>query len=409
MKKMLALSALISLAACGGGSGMGTSTTPAIPNPQSSPSSNYVTPHFKIAVPAKKSSVKTARSRNFISPSTGSIVIALTSVNGSSSNLPAPASQETDINSTTCGSGCTVAGPASPPGVVDVYSFTLYDAAGGTGNVLGRGTAGFTPVAGQDNSANVTIDGVVSAVIIGMGTSLNADTQGQSESVSVFGYDADGNTITGTYANPITVTDPDTQTTYGTHLTGTHTGTCTGSCVTLTSDSDTATFDYNGLAENPVTVTASASGVFAGNEGTETFTPTLNAIVANAGNTKTQYCPAADPTCASGPYPGIDLFTTAGTGSTGVMKYSEAGYTDSPYSKTLALTNTSGCANIATEATTSSSGLTVFTWTTSASPVAGECQPTVTDGLTNTHPQFYVTYTSAQFVGSSRPRNPVKP
>ena len=403
MKKLLALSALVSLAACGGGSGAGSA--PGIPAPQSSPASNLVTPHFTIVVPAKTSNVKTARSRNFVSPSTASLVIALTSVNGSSSNLPTPSSAETDINSSTCATSCTVNGPASPPGVADIYSFTLYDATGGTGNVLGTGTATLTPTAGQNNTTSVTIKGVVASITLSSPAALTADTQSQSESLTFTAKDAGANTITGTYANPITISDPDTAS-YGTSLTGTHTATCTGSCVTLTANSDTVTLNYGGLAENAVTITPSASGVLATNAPAVTFTPTLNAITADAADGTSTYTPCAG-TCY-----GADLFTTDSSASVGysaTLSYKELGFTDSPYNKQLSLTSTGGCSTIATFSTlANASNETPFKVMAAASPTAGHCTATVTDGLTDqisTLPTFVVTYTTSSFSGSARPRH----
>lgn len=403
MKTSLALIALIPLAACGGGS----SSTSGVPVPQSTPASHLVTPHFTIVVPAKKTGVKAARSRNFISPSTASIVIALTSVNGSSTSLPTPSSVETDISSATCASGCTVAGPVSPPGVVDAYSFTIYSSTGGTGTALGTGMARFTPVAGQDNSTSVTMLGIPYTVTIaGVPTTWIADTShtgASAQALTVTVADAGGNTITGTYAHKVTISDPNSSTNHSTSLSGTNAGTgCPGTCVDLTASTDTVSLAYGGLAENPVTLTSSGTNL--NSAGTATFTPLLNAIVPDASNPTSTYTP-----CASSPCYGLDLFTidsSASAGYSGTLKYQELGYTDSPYNHVLS-TSPSGCSFAGEGTPANANDKTSFNFVATSATV-GHCVVTVTDGLTdqtNAAPTFVLTYVTSSFSGNDRPRH----
>jgi hypothetical protein len=391
----LALTAAFSIAACSGGGG---GSTPVI-TPTNSPQSNLVTPTFFIIVPLAPSAH--ARKPQVVSSSTQSITVTLTLVNGGAPAVT-PTSVTTNISGASCSSGCTVNGPPSPPGVPDTYQVTTYDAQNGGGNALDQGSVTFTPTAGQNNVANLTLNGIpYSVTITGVPTTWQADTSGQTQALTVTVKDHAGATITGTYANQVVITDPDTQLTNGTTLTGTNVdGSCVSdSCVDMKTSTDTITFNYGGLAENPVTLASSGTGL--GTAGTATFTPLLNAIAYSSG-----------PTSAAGGK-GVDLFTTnssATLGYSGTEAYSEAGFTDSPYNMQLSVTGTGACSGFATVSRgANASGATPFTATTTSTPSAGSCTLTVTDSLTdqtNALPTFVVTYTISSLSGSSKYRRP---
>ena len=397
----VALIAAASVAACAGGGGGGTSP---IITPTSAPTtptqSNLVTSQFVIVVPSGTSAG--ARKPQFVSSASLSITITLT-------NPPAglsPASVATNISGSTCtvATPCIVNGPPSPPGVADTFQLTTFAAAGGAGNALDSGSVTFTPIAGQANTApTITMQGIpFSITISGVPTNFNANTASQTANLTVTVKDHSGQTITGTYANPVRITDPDAETTNGTNLTGTHVGaSCTNSCVDLQTNTDTITLNYGGLAENPVVFASSATGVSGGNAGTATFTPILQAIVKDNGPT----------TLLGGD--GIDLFTNndgSTVGYSGTEQYKEPGFTNSPYDKTLSITGVGACSAFATLSTGTNDTThgTPFTASAILSPVAGICTITVTDNLTdqpNALPTFKVTYTTSTIPVQSKYRH----
>jgi hypothetical protein len=417
MRKILSLFAVLALAACGGGGGGTTSNTPAPPitAPTNAPQGALVTPQFTIVVPSKSSSSSQrlpngARKPSFVSSAAASVTITLVSVGGSTTGLPTPTSVTSNISGATCtvATPCVVNGPPSPPGQVDVYSIVTFDTAGGTGNQLDTGSASFTPVAGQNNVTSVTLMGIPDSVGITPLTSQSVDAPGQTQVVGVTVYDHANQTITGTYANVVRITDPDPATygasVKGTFLTGTHQGSgCTTSCVDLQTSTDTVTLTYNGLAEDPVMLTSSVLTGSLSLYGAATFTPTLAAITHTTGGNS----------AAAGNPVGIDLFTndnTSPSGYTGTEGYHENGYTDSPYSKVLTTNNGSACTAFATLGAANVSNDTVFTATAIAAPAAGLCTRVVSDGLAAAGhgaggPQFVVTYTTSQVSGSSKIRH----
>jgi hypothetical protein len=417
MRKILSLFAVLALAACGGGGGGTTSNTPAPPiaPPTTAPQGALVTPQFTIVVPSKSSSSSQRlpngqRKPSFVSSAAASVTITLVSVGGSTSNLPTPTSVTSNISGATCtvATPCVVSGPPSPPGQVDVYSIVTFDTAGGTGNQLDIGSASFTPVAGQNNVTSVTLMGIPDSITITTPATKTVDTAAQAQALTVTVADHAGQTITGTFANVVRITDPDTATygaaIKGTSLSGTHQGSgCTTTCVDLQTDTDAITLTYNGLAEDPVTLTSSVLTGSVTTAGTATFTPTLTAITHTTGGNS----------AATGNPVGIDLFTndnTSPSGYSGTEGYHENGYTDSPYNKVLTTIAGSACTAFATLGAANVSNDTVFTATAIASPAAGSCTRVVSDGLAAANhgaggPQFVVTYTTSQVSGSAKIRH----
>jgi hypothetical protein len=398
MRKILSLAAILALSACGGGGGGSTPQPPPPPTNAPVPSDALVTPQFVIVVPAKTSSTKRAPER--VSPATLSVTITFT-------NPPAgltPTSVTSPITPASC--PCAVNGPPSPPGRSDSYQIDTFDVNNGTGNNLDRGSVTFTPTAGQSNPQSITLHGIPKTVVLSGAAALAANTLSQTESLTVDVKDAAGQSIaSGTYLNPITLSDPDTNGTQGTQLTGTNVGSCSGTCITLNGPADTATLNYGGLAEDPVTLSATGTGV---TTATTTFSPTLNAISVIAGGPQTSL--GGD---------GIDLYTNDNTSTVGykaTISYSELGYTNPPYNKVLATIDGSSCAAFATLAAVdtvtsvpSRTGQTDFTATAIASPVAGVCTRVVSDGLAAAGhgtggPSFKVTYTTSSIGASAAHR-----
>ena len=392
MRKVFILATVLALAGCGGGGGGNTTPQPQ-PAATAVPQGALVTPQFLLAFPTGKSSI--ARVPQRISPATLSVTITFT-------NPPAglsPTVVTTAINPASC--PCAVNGPPSPPGVSDSYQIDTFDTNNGAGNNLDRGSVTFTPTAGQNNPQSVTLKGIPKTVSISnVPAAFNAGTASQTQGLTITALDAAGQTIaSGTYLTPITVSDPDANGTQGSQLTGTNPGVCAGTCVIMNGPADTATLNYGGLAEDPVTLSATGTGV---TTGTAAFTPVLGAIMWQAG-----------PTSSLGGI-GIDLFTNDNTstiGYKGTESYSEAGYTGVPYNRTLTTINGSSCSGFATLAAADNvvTGQTDFTVTSIANPAAGTCTRVVSDGLAaaghgSGGPSFIVTYTTSSVSASSKSR-----
>ncbi len=131
------------------------------------------------------------------------------------------------------------------------FVFSLYDAPGATGKLLGGGTATAAVLAGSPFTVAVTLDGVVNSVTVTLSNSFVAGSSG-SASVVVAAKDPDGNTIIapGNYTSPITLTNSDT------------TGTYKLSATTVNGPTDVITLTYNGGAvTTPATIAPSANGI----------------------------------------------------------------------------------------------------------------------------------------------------
>jgi hypothetical protein len=413
MRKYLALAAVLGVTACGGGGGgtavpSGSGGNPT-PSPSPTPGSGTqakVTPTFRITIPkviaSTKSSSSTKRQTKgvnpqYISPSVESISITLTEVNGTPPGALTGNPATSNISSATCSSGCTVSGPPSPLGS-DTFVLTTYDAPGGGGNALETNTGTYTLTQGINNAETITLLGMPASFSIanvpapGVDATLSSTIGGPANAgIQVSVFDADGNTLTGTYANAVTVSDPDTNGDGSSVRTSACPGTypvgnpgASSTSVTLTSDTSAAHFCYGGLAENPQTLSASASGA---TSGTGAFQPVLAVPVELAGSAT----PADVAVDSDGNGRGdIALFATSGTGSTGSITYTEAGWTDSPYEQAL-----DGFANLACGGggesfsnyatgpggTVNGSSGTVFTVTAIGSPSAASCPLTITDAL----------------------------
>jgi hypothetical protein len=407
MRIVIAALCVGALSACGSGgagsaplSGVTVSTPGASPSSQPSqgPGSSYARPTFAITIPARAAS---ANHPSFVSAGALSVSIQLTADSAGlavASLLPNPA--VTNVNGSSgvsCTSGCTISGPPSPPGT-DSYTIAVYSGANASGSTLDSGTTTATIVEGQNNAETATLQGVPASLTLA-GTSAWTANASNSTALSVTAKDALGNTITGTYATAVTVSDPDTNSD-GSHV-------VSGSCpspstpstsgnpptsVTLTSSSSTATFCYLGLAESAVTLTASAPGA---TSATTTFAPTLN--VPLSGTT-------------TGAFVGDDaqLSATTGTGSTGDIYWSENGFTNAPYDQVLSVdTSASTCTTggpygtFASIAPVQTGAATVFIVSAASPYTPGLCTIPVWDGVTGsnayTPPSFKASYTTSGF------------
>lgn len=368
--RIIASTLALALVGCGGGASAPSAAPPVTPP---GPQAATVPTNFTFTY-SGKSTASGARAPKYLTANVKSVTIAFTAYNGG----PIPSgSTNTTVTSNLALTGCpctaTVAGPSVPPGS-DTFSLTTYDANGGSGNVVSTASPTLVIQAGQANSNTIALDGVPHAFLIG---ALPSGTAGSSFAATPFTLtvqDVDGNTILGTYANPVTITDSDTSSlTQGSALSVN--GGAAATSVTSTASGDLLTLAYGGLAIAPATLTASAAGA---TNGTATFTPALSPIVYSG------------PLVAS--LPEIDLYATSGTGSTGTFTASETGWTNAPYNRSITQSLAAGCSSIATASPASG---TSFTDTVAASPSAGTCTQTLSDFIGGQTKTVTVTYTTS--------------
>jgi hypothetical protein len=231
------------VAACGGGGG-GRATVP-VPAPsaaaQAGPTADV---HFRIVVPSASSTSARLRRPAYISSSTASATIAVSS-NGTTA-------ASTTVSCTTTCSG-TIAAPIGS----DTFTVNLYD---GAGSLLSTGALTQTITAGEANSVNVTFNGVVSSLSLRLSaTTLTVGTSTQV-TVTFRALDADANAIVGPggYVSasgaPLTIALGDSDQSGATSLSTTTLSTPPTQPITLA---------YSGTAIADPTITASAGTVTA--------------------------------------------------------------------------------------------------------------------------------------------------
>ncbi|HTV93745.1 MAG TPA: hypothetical protein VMG98_13600 [Verrucomicrobiae bacterium] len=395
MRKFFGLLAIATMTACGGGGGGSTPNLPqATPTPTLAPvPTGDVRPTFTIVIPVSGGASKNRP--GYVSSATQSISITLTEVNGTPPGALTGNPAITNINSTNCSGGCTVDGPPSPVGS-DTFTLVTYDATGAAGNELSTSSGTYTMTQGVNNAETVTLEGIPATLTLAaLPTTWSAGST-NSTAIGLTVADADGETITGTYANAVTVNDPDTNGD-GTRVVS---GSCPGTYPTgntaiaatsaqFTSSASAATFCYGGLAQASVTLTASASGA---TSGTKTFSPIIAAPTSGT---------------TTGAFVGTDaqLDTTTGTGSSGTIAYTEAGFTNAPYDQVLSVDSsaetcsTGGPLSTFASVSPAASGTTTVFTVVSASPyTAGKCSIPVWDGTgAYTPPAFSASYTTSSF------------
>jgi sugar lactone lactonase YvrE len=254
----------IVLASCSGGG-----NAPLAPGP------TQVDGTLRLTIPTATAATSASDRRRpqYLSPSAESVSIAVTGV-------AAPVVANVAANSPACaavpgGRSCNV-NVEAPTGSV-TFTVTLYDGANATGNVLGRGTATETIAAGTPFAVALGVEGVAGALAVTAGQATFTAGTAATTPVTVALKDADGNTITGTYASPVTLTNSDT------------TGAFTLSATSVTASTQAVTLRYNGSAAvTTATISASASGVPASGITPQTVSVTtttgLHLYVANIGN-----------------------------------------------------------------------------------------------------------------------------
>ena len=202
------------VAGCGGG-GVGTSS--ALPSHGGAAGATQQSV-FQIFIP-QPSTAALARTPQYVSAKTKSVVISLTSVNGTP---PSPAIPPTIFNiavppctAVTGGMSCDVTVGAILGS--DVFTIVAYDAANGTGNVLSSGSITVAVGPGTNTPPPVALGGNVATVVVTAPPSASPLPNGDlapsidgsvnTIQVTVAAYDADGNLIVGSapFASPIPI------------------------------------------------------------------------------------------------------------------------------------------------------------------------------------------------------------
>ncbi len=323
------------------------------PTPPQSGGANLVRESFTF-LPPPPSSTNAAHHPLYVTADIASVQITLDSVNGNAPSTSTPLSVTTNLTITAC--PCTVYGPSVPPGS-DTFTLTAYDEPNASGNLIATATPTYAIAAGQANNEDVTLNGVPARFSLSFSGKAPSAGVPTTMALSVTAFDGDGNTIMGTYANAVTLSDSDTSgaTTIATS------GSDNPPANELLSSNDSATVTYSGLAIAPATITAATKNA----TGSVPFAPVLQPITITTSD-------AQNPNFA-----GVDLYATSGVGSSGTFSASEAGWTNAPYNQSFAATPASGCSSIASVAPASG---TSFTATVVGAPTAGTCTLTLADG-----------------------------
>jgi streptogramin lyase len=236
----ISLVALLVLAACSSTST--GQTLPSVP-PASTSGAGAVT--FMVVVPGIAPAQSKGRRPAFIAPSTQSIVISLHGTTLMTADVSA-ASHE--CHAGTRGSRTCNAKLSAPSGNDD-FTVTAFDGPHGNGNQLASGTVAATLTPGTSQIVHLSLTGTPATLGITLGAPYVPAGTAATSSVTVTAYDADGNTIVGAYAAPITVKDADT------------TGATKLSATTASASSSALTLSYDGSPLSSALLSANGRGV----------------------------------------------------------------------------------------------------------------------------------------------------
>jgi hypothetical protein len=230
---VLVLFALI-VAGCGGGG-----SNAVAPGAQNGTATGTAT----IVIPPGTTTSSSNRSAQFISPSVASVRIAMA---GLADQIFALTTSSSNCATTAGTRTCTInfTATAGQPSI----TVTLYDAANGTGNVLGSATTTANVTAGTAFTVSLTIGGAIKTVTINLSNAFTMGTAGTA-TVTVTAQDAGGNTIAGpgNFALPVTLQNTDT------------TGALTLSGTTIAGPGSSVTLTYNGSSSVSSTSMINAS------------------------------------------------------------------------------------------------------------------------------------------------------
>jgi hypothetical protein len=226
-------------AACGGGGSHGGGSLPTQSQPAAFTSGTAV-----LVIPNATAATAKTRRAQFISASAVSVGVA---VNGGTATVANISATSPLCKATSNGRSCTI--PVSAPSGNATFTFTFYDGANGSGNVLGTGSASQTVAIGTPFTLSVAVSGVVASLAVSVPV---IDVGPTSVPVTVTAKDIDGNIIVGpaAYGSPITLTNSDT------------TGTLALSTTTIAAPNSAVTLAYTGgTLPSAATIAATSSGV----------------------------------------------------------------------------------------------------------------------------------------------------
>jgi hypothetical protein len=421
--RVLAVAALFTVAGCGGGGSSGsTPAQPPQPSPPTQPVSPMSTATLFIAFPVPTSSGSAhARSPRYVSSNAASVKVTINSINGNTALPPyvTPNPFTAQLTTTGANPNCTVAGGTvtctvsnvpAPVGSNVSYTFQVLDA---SNRVLTEATALENVPAGVVSTFNITLNGVVGALVVQNlpAGPLTAGVPSSSQTLAdiVRVNDPSGARITGADAfdtgKTVTVTDNDTS--GQTSLAGHPAAICSSTLVcTLSRGSDTVDLVYTGRAVAPApadafAVTATSTGVT-----TASATVTIDdSPIVVTGPISTDA--SGDGNIDNG---SPTMFFTSIAGS-GTFTASELGWSNSPYNQKFGhdestnsgsgVGSTKSCAGIAT--VTPASGTAVSYTVT---PVGtGVCTVTISDGVGQTS-KLYVSVATSQIILNGKHREP---
>jgi hypothetical protein len=243
MKRLVVavLAATFGLSACSGGGSSGGGQSGGS-QPQGSAVKGALQLIFTGAASSPSARTTThARKPAFLSPSAVSVVIGVSGEPNVTADVSA-----TSPNCTTSGATRTCSIGVQAPVGTDTFTLSLYDGASGGGNLLGSGTATQAVTAAGFN-VTVTVNGVETSLTISAAQTAFQSGVAATTTLTYSALDADGNTIIGTYASPVTFTSSDPA--------------FTVSPSSVTGSGQTVTVAYSGANTTGTTISASAPNV----------------------------------------------------------------------------------------------------------------------------------------------------
>jgi streptogramin lyase len=324
--------AMGSLAACAGGTGTLVPRPPIAAAPTSKPGSTAVV-RFSLTIP-KASSSAHLRRPDYVSMGTNSAAIVVTG--------PSPSASAEPAVTLDCTSGQTCSTSVVAPIGSDSFAVSLYGGQNRSGSLLGLGTTTQSIVGGQDNTIDVTLNGVVNSVSLTTSPSVLPAGTPATESVTINALDASGDTIIapGGYVdasgNPLTISV--TKSDYGkgkgeTIASPSPAPVATGPGTTA-ANGTTQTYNYTGNDLDETLYTSTTSSAILGSQGTAKvdYTPTFVKKYADTAEADTNFI-------TTGP-DGNLWFTDFGTSAIGLIAPSTGAITH--FTVTSATSSTNG-------------------------------------------------------------------
>jgi hypothetical protein len=203
----------LAVAACSGSGGARVAPpvapTAASTSPGASQNARSANVEFKITWPAKTSATAAHRSRNYISPSTESVVIAYPNASAQPTTLVVP-----NPAFTTPASSSSAASPSPQTTVTivaeigsDTFTVGAYNTTTGTGSLLSENGVQFTIVPGVNNVVPITLNGNLASIVCApvgpfvyetvAGTNDTYTQVGPTGQIMLLPEDAGGNIIVG--------------------------------------------------------------------------------------------------------------------------------------------------------------------------------------------------------------------